>query len=247
MKTSLPLPREKSTIPTHARDPRALSKFLLIPILGSSLPAAEINSTWNGSASQLWNNPANWTPNGSPSNTASDSFDVVLPAGLGSPVTANVFPTIDTLAIGAGSQLNLNLNITLTVRESITNDDRLSFGNSGNIILSLSSLTPASTTIDLLGSGEIAMGSAGHILFGTTGNSSATARPTPSAEPANSPVPSSISSTKAPSPPTTPAKSSTSAPRLLLPPVRGRQPDTLTHHAPPAIDFQLASKYINSP
>lgn len=143
--------------------------FLLVPILITSLPAAEITSTWNGSASQLWNNPANWPPAGSPSNTASDTFDVVLPAGLGAPVTANIFPTIDTLAIGAGSQLDLNLNITLTVRESITNDGTLSFGNSGNIILSLSSLTPASTTIDLLGSGEIAMGSAGHILFGTTG------------------------------------------------------------------------------
>jgi hypothetical protein len=81
---------------------KALLFFWLL-IAASSASSQTI--TWDGSASNLWNNPANWDLNMLPSSTN----DIVIPSG--STVNLNVSATVQSIWVQGTSTLSINASL----------------------------------------------------------------------------------------------------------------------------------------
>jgi len=68
--------------------------------------------TWNGSASDLWSNAANWTPNTVPNST---SATATVTNATNNPVLIDDSPTIANLTVGASNSVTLTNGETLTI------------------------------------------------------------------------------------------------------------------------------------
>jgi hypothetical protein len=100
-----------------------LSWCLVGLILGmgtaTRVAAATVDATWDGGAgTPLWSDATNWNPDGVPSNTATDFYNVTIGRGFTVDINNNDV-TIDRLILTPGSDAIQNVNVgnsrTLTV------------------------------------------------------------------------------------------------------------------------------------
>jgi hypothetical protein len=82
--------------------------LLAAAFVAISLPAAATSYTWNGSAGNLWSNPANWTPNGVPQSGDSLVFPERTNGGL--VTTMNDLTPGQAFSIEAGSLYEIQGN-----------------------------------------------------------------------------------------------------------------------------------------
>jgi hypothetical protein len=166
---------------TSARQPFLVARRhrkLLAAIVGlvaiadthPKLRAATVTSTWTGTTSSAWSNSGNWSPAGSPQNSASTSFDVIIPARATQP-TLDVTTTISLFTLNATATLSMQGSQSLTVASSTDVDNGtiiINSNNTGNSTLTFNTSTLSGAGTIVLNSSNAAATLAGTLTTGTT-------------------------------------------------------------------------------
>jgi len=111
------------------------------PVAFTATGAAPSMLTWNGSASSVWTDPANWTP----ATVPTSALDVIIPSGTPNQPTLTTTGNTQSLTIQSGATLTLNGTFTLNVFGD--------FDNSG--LITLAGGVP---TLDLRGTTRLMRG-----------------------------------------------------------------------------------------
>jgi hypothetical protein len=136
-----------------AASPVALALGLLL----SCSPAADAQ-TWNGSASNLWGDASNWTPNAVPN---SSTATATITDSTNNPVLIDIAPTIANLTLGSLDSASLNNAESLTIAGgagagSLGVAGTLTIGSTGSFTDLILAGTSGST-ITLSGGGTLAL------------------------------------------------------------------------------------------
>jgi len=160
----------------HARAaPRRIAPLLLSVVVSGLVlgcPGAADAQDWNGSASNLWSDPNNWTPNTVPN---SSTASVTVTNSTNNPVLIDIAPTIANLTVGASNAVSLNNAESLTIAGgagagSLDLAGSLTLGSTGSFTDMILAGTSGST-ITLSGGGTLTLSnSPNNRVFSTTGD-----------------------------------------------------------------------------
>jgi len=104
----------------------ALGNYLYL----DNIIIAEPTLTWNGSVSNQWHDPMNWSPN----NLPGDNQDVTIPAGTAHPpVISTSSPACKNITINSGAILLINNGAVLTVESNLTIQHDATLTNNGTL------------------------------------------------------------------------------------------------------------------
>ncbi len=124
----------------HAkRHPKAMAAYCglagasLLLIGAPTRPLAAATITWNGSASQLWSNPANWTPTGTPGSGSYQTVVIGSPASSATPAQDDYSTSVNSLTINSGAVAEINPGVNLTINSAgyIANDGTFTVNSTG--------------------------------------------------------------------------------------------------------------------